>query len=77
MKGVKQMTPGEILKMYEDANEMHFHDVDRKWIMEAIEDYAEQERRKAWEAASELAVQRGTIVRKFDDYEDWRKEVEK
>lgn len=30
----------EILKKYEDVNEMHFHEVDRKWIIEAMEEYA-------------------------------------
>lgn len=30
----------EILKKYEDVNEMHFHEVDRKWIILAMEEYA-------------------------------------
>lgn len=34
------MTADEILKKHEDANEMHFHEVDRKWIIEAMEEYA-------------------------------------
>lgn len=34
------MTPSEILRKHEDANEYHFHDVDRKWIIEAMEEYA-------------------------------------
>ncbi len=34
------MTPSEILMKHEDANEYHFHDVDRKWIIEAMEEYA-------------------------------------
>lgn len=34
------MTPSEILRKHEDANEMHFHEVDRKWIIEAMEEYA-------------------------------------
>lgn len=34
------MKADEILKKYEDANEMHFHEVDRKWIIEAMEEYA-------------------------------------
>jgi len=34
------MTPSEILQKHEDANEMHFHEVDRKWIIEAMEEYA-------------------------------------
>jgi hypothetical protein len=36
-----QQTPADkILKKYEDDNEYHFHEVDRKWIIEAMEEYA-------------------------------------
>ena len=34
------MKADDILKKHEDANEMHFHEVDRKWIIEAMEEYA-------------------------------------
>ena len=34
------MTPSEILIKHEDANEYHFHEVDRKWIIEAMKEYA-------------------------------------
>ena len=34
------MNANEILKKHEDANEMHFHEVDRKWIIGAMEEYA-------------------------------------
>lgn len=37
------MTAAEILQKHEDANEMHFHEVDRKWVIEAMEEYAEQQ----------------------------------
>ena len=33
-------TPDQILKEHEDANEMHFHQVDREWIVSAMEEYA-------------------------------------
>jgi len=33
-------TPDQILKEHEDANEMHFHQVDREWIIKAMEEYA-------------------------------------
>ena len=36
------MTPSEILQKHEDANEMHFHEVDRKFIIEAMEEYAKE-----------------------------------
>lgn len=39
-------TANETLKKHEDANEMHFHEVDRKWIMQAMEEYALQEIRE-------------------------------
>lgn len=34
------MTASEILLNHEDANEYHFHEVDRKWIIEAMKEYA-------------------------------------
>ena len=34
------MNADEILKKHEDDNEMHFHEVDRKWIIQAMEEYA-------------------------------------
>lgn len=37
------MKADDILKKHEDANEMHFHEVDRKWIIEAMEEYAAQQ----------------------------------
>ena len=40
------MTPDEILRKHEDGNEMHFHDVDRKWIIEAMEEYAAEKSEK-------------------------------
>lgn len=33
-------TPDEILAKHEDNNEMHFHQVDREWIIEAMEEFA-------------------------------------
>ena len=37
-------TADQILKDHEDANEMHFHQVDREWIIEAMEEYAKTTR---------------------------------
>ncbi len=39
-------TPDQILADHEDANEMHFHQVDRKWLIKAMEEYAAS--RKSW-----------------------------
>lgn len=39
------MTKDEILKKYEDDNEYHFHQVDREWIMDAVQEYADQQLR--------------------------------
>lgn len=30
----------QILAEHEDANEMHFHQVDREWIIKAMEEFA-------------------------------------
>ena len=40
MKDIKPSTADKILKKYEDDNEYHFHAVDRKWIIAAMEEYA-------------------------------------
>ena len=48
------MTPSEILLKHEDKNEHHFHDVDRKWIIEAMEEYAQQELTKERERTGKL-----------------------
>ena len=34
------MTAAEILQKHEDDNEMHLHHVDRKWVIQAMEEYA-------------------------------------
>lgn len=34
------MTADEILKKHEDENEYHLHEVDRKWVIAAMEEYA-------------------------------------
>ena len=49
------MTPSEILQKHEDANEMHFHEVDRKWIIEAMEEYAESHSQRLETLAKLLA----------------------
>lgn len=33
-------TPNQVLKEIEDANQMHFHQVDREWIINAMYEYA-------------------------------------
>ena len=35
-------TADQILAEHEDANEMHFHQVDREWVIKAMEEYAKQ-----------------------------------
>ena len=39
------MIKDEILKKYEDNNEYHFHKVDREWILQAMQEYADQQLR--------------------------------
>lgn len=38
----KPKTASQILKKYEDANEYHFHKLDRNWIEEAMAEYSAQ-----------------------------------
>ena len=33
-------TADQILAEHEDANEMHLHQVDREWVIKAMEEYA-------------------------------------
>jgi hypothetical protein len=40
------MTAAEILQKHEDANEMHLHHVDRKWVIQAMEEYAKEKSEK-------------------------------
>lgn len=42
-------TREEILAKYEDDNEYHFHDCDKKWICEAMEEYGAQQRALGFE----------------------------
>ena len=35
-------TAREILKKYEDEHEFHLYECDRKWIIKAMEEYANQ-----------------------------------
>lgn len=39
------MTKDEILKKYEDDNEYHLHEVDREWVLQAMQEYADQQLR--------------------------------
>lgn len=36
----ENVSASDVLAKYEDANEYHFHEVDRKFIIEAMEEYA-------------------------------------
>ncbi len=51
----------------EDANEMHFHEVDRKWIIQAMEEYA---------ALSQLPVSGSYIRIEIVDYFGTKKVIE-
>jgi len=37
------MNKDEILKKHEDLNEYHFHQVDREFILQAMQEYADQQ----------------------------------
>jgi len=53
-------TADQILKDHEDANEMHFHQVDREWIIEAMEEYAKTTR--PWIKCSDQLPEEGKAV---------------
>lgn len=53
-------TADQILKDHEDANEMHFHQVDREWIIEAMEEYANTAR--PWIKCSEQMPKKRKMV---------------
>lgn len=62
------MKADDILKKHEDANEMHFHEVDRKWIIEAMEEYA---------ALRQLAVIGSVCDCEPHTYYEWEKDENK
>lgn len=37
------MTKHEILKKHEDLNEYHFHELDREFILQAMQEYTDQQ----------------------------------
>lgn len=61
-------TADQILKDHEDANEMHFHQVDREWIIEAMEEYAKTV--NSWISFDDQQPERGVtvLVCDKDDY---------
>lgn len=59
------MTADEILKKHEDANEMHFHEVDRKWIIEAMEKYAALRQQSV---SGELNCEHNWLVEYYDHF---------
>lgn len=71
------MTPSEILRKHEDANEMHFHEVDRKWIIEAMEEYAKEKSEKPINLDPSCAVTRLEIIDKQGRvYSQWNCTIE-
>lgn len=61
------MNASEILKKHEDANEMHFHEVDRKWIIQAMEEYANDDRKWVCQKCGELIDGRNVT---FEEYHE-------
>jgi len=61
-------TADQILKDHEDANEMHFHQVDREWIIKAMEEYAKTV--NSWISFEDQQPERGVtvLVCDKDDY---------
>jgi hypothetical protein len=53
-------TADQILADHEDANEMHFHQVDREWIIKAMDEYAAS--RMPWIRPQDQMPEEGTPV---------------
>ena len=62
------MTPSEILMKHEDVNEHHFYEVDRKWIIEAMEEFAKQAFNASREEVKALSGPAGLKYQTFEDY---------
>jgi uncharacterized protein (DUF2344 family) len=59
----------ELLAKREDENEYHLHDVDRKWVIEAMMDYAEYCLKGK---SSQTEISDEEIEKAFKDFsEDW------
>jgi len=59
------MKADEILKKHEDANDLHFHEVDRKWIIEAMEEYAALRQQPV---SGELNCEHNWLVEYYDHF---------
>ena len=67
------MTPSEILQKHEDANEYHFHEIDRKWIIEAMEEYAKEKSEKAINLEiSDMHIKK----KRWEDWEEFNKKAD-
>ena len=53
-------TPDQILAEHEDANEMHLHQVDREWVIKAMEEYAKS--RQVWIRPQDQMPKDGELV---------------
>lgn len=70
------MKADEILKKHEDANEMHFHEVDRKWIIEAMEEYAALRQTLVSGRSEQLAIDELKLISTAHS-EGWSRDIAK
>jgi hypothetical protein len=78
-KQITNCLADSILKKHEDENEYHFHRLDRRFIIEAMEEFAlTSEFAKAVHLLSELAsLQNGSPLESYrEKYEETMKQVE-
>lgn len=72
----------DLLAKREDENEYHLHDVDRKWVIEAMMDYAEYvlsglSEKPTIQTNSEIPnhIAGKSISKKYEEYQEWLNEV--
>jgi hypothetical protein len=61
-------TANQILKKFEDLHEHHFHELDRNWIMEAMEEYSDEKT----DTVLEMIMKPEKELKPLEDL--WRKE---
>lgn len=70
-KGGREMTPEEILSKNK-VSERHFRFINKGYILKSMQEYADQEKRKAFNEALDLAA-KNAVVKITDGHQDLRK----
>ncbi len=67
----------KLLALREDLYEMHFHEVDRKWLIEAMVDFAQQlpQQEISDEEIEKAAIKYNEELKKYVGEDDYKKYV--